>query len=315
VPNPSWKNTAFATLVLFTLVIPAAFLTGCQKRQARVSGTPADYVEEIEAWREGRIERLTSPTGYLSLVGLYWLEDGDNTFGSDPSNDLVFPAGSPDFMGTFRVKDNQVSVDIQPGVEITHDGRPVVALTLKHDLEGKPTVLEYGTMNWYAIMRGGQLGVRVKDSESQFRRRFTGVGSYEIDYVWRLTGTFREYDPPLTREFTSVLGMTENEPCPGALVFEIDGTEYSLEVIGRPGAEKYFVIFGDTTNGHDTYGGGRFLYVDAPGKDGSVVIDFNKAYNPPCAFSEYTTCLLPLTQNRLPVAVTAGERAYAKATH
>lgn len=310
-PNNSLKRALLATSV----VVAALLVAGCQKRQAQPSSTPPWYAEEIEEWRAGRIERLKSPTGYLSLVGLYWLEEGDNTFGADPSNDLVFPKGSPDFIGTFHVQAGRVSVDVEPGVQVTLDGAPVVSVTMRHDLEGRPTVLDLGTMSWFVIMRGGQLGVRVRDTESRLRRNFEGISAHPVSYGWRVVGTFHPYDPPLTHRFTSVLGMTEEEPCAGALVFELDGEKYSLDVIGKPGDERYFVIFGDTTNGHDTYGGGRFLYVDAPGEDGKVIIDFNKAYNPPCAFSEYTTCLLPLPQNRLPIAVTAGEKAYGKVQH
>jgi hypothetical protein len=299
--------------VVAALILLLVSLTGCGTSQNQE--VPAGYAEEINAWRAERIERLTSPTGWLSLAGLHWLKEGENKFGADSTNTVVFPQGkAPAFMGTITVENGVIQATIAPGVEVLHNGAPVTSLALHHDQEEnyEPTVLAYGTLTWFAIERGGRLGVRVKDSDSRRLREFKGIESYAIDLRWRIEGVLEPNDPPKTLDITNVLGDVTHEPSPGALVFEIEGRTYRLDPIAEPGAEELFVVFGDATNGKETYGGGRFLDVVRPGEDGKVVVDFNKAYSPPCAFTEFATCPLPPPQNRLPVAVRAGEKAYEK---
>jgi len=276
------------------------------------------YSDEIAKWHADRIERLKSPTGWLSLAGLYWLKPGENTFGTDPANAIVFPAGKgPAIMGTIIVEGANVRVKITPGVDVLHDGAPVDTLVLHHDQEEgiEPTVLSHGSLSWFPIERAGRLGIRVKDGESEALRLFTGIERFPVDRRWRIEGRLEPHDPPKTVEITSVLGDVTQEPSPGALVFEIGGKTYRLDPIAESGDDELFVVFSDATSGKETYGGGRFLGVSRPAEDGKVVIDFNKAYNPPCALSPYATCPLPPPQNHLPTAVRAGEKTYKKPGH
>ena len=220
-------------------------------------------------------------------------------------------------MGTIAVEDSVVRVTISSGVDVFENGVPVTTAVLHHDQEKgtRPTVLTHGTLSWFVIERGGRLGVRVKDSESRALREFDGIENFPVDPRWRIEGVLEPHVPPRTVEITNVFGDVTHEPSPGALVFEIGGKEYRLDPIAEPGDEELFVVFGDATNGKETYGGGRFVGVARPDVNGKVVIDFNKAYNPPCAFSPYATCPLPPPQNRLPVAIRAGEMTYEKPGH
>jgi uncharacterized protein (DUF1684 family) len=178
--------------------------------------------------------------------------------------------------------------------------------------DGGPTILEMGTLSWYVIRRGDRLLIRLRDSESTVRKSFAGLERFAIDERWRIDGTLETYTPDKYIPIDDTIGLTTSQRVFGAIVFEIDGETYRLDALGKPGAEQLFVIFADGTSGLETYGGGRFLYTDTPSSDGRVTIDFNKAYNPPCAFNDYTTCPLPPPQNRLPIRVTAGEKSHGK---
>jgi len=305
--------TAIATGMLAAVLACAA---GC--------GAPRDreedrgYAEEIAKWHAGRIERLKSPTGWLSLAGLYWLKPGENTFGTDSANAVVFPAGKgPAVMGSVFVDGSSMRVKIVPGVGVLHNGAPVDTLVLHGDQEEgvEPTVLSHGSLSWFPIERSGKLGIRLRDSDSEALRHFSGIERFPADRRWRIEGKLETHDPPRTVEITNVLGDVTQEPSPGTLVFEIDGKTHRLDPIAESGDAELFVVFSDATSGKDTYGGGRFLEVDLPDEEGRVVIDFNKAYNPPCALSPFATCPLPPPQNHLDVAVRAGEKTYKKPGH
>jgi uncharacterized protein (DUF1684 family) len=276
------------------------------------------YIEDIKTWHAERIERLREPTSWLSLVGLFWLEEGPNPFGAGPSNSVVFPKGkAPAAIGSFVLASGDLTVEIEPGAGVTHEGAQVTSMKMYHDQDPdhEVTVLELGSLSWYAIKRGDRIGVRLKDSESEQLRNFQGVDTYPIDAKWRIEATLEPHDPPGTISIVNVLGDESEEPSPGTLTFTAGGKTHTLHPIGEPGDEQLFLVFADKTSGKDTYGGGRFLVVDAPGEDGRVEIDFNKAYNPPCVFSPYATCPLPPEQNLLTIAVTAGEKNYGNAKH
>jgi uncharacterized protein (DUF1684 family) len=268
------------------------------------------YLAEIEAWHREREESLRREDGWLTLVGLHWLEEGENSFGSDSDNRLVFPDGKmAAHAGVFVLEGGTVSVEVAPEAQITHQGQPVGSMILEGDGAGEPSVLRSDTLMFYVIQRGERVGIRVKDSEHPNRKAFTGMERYPIDPGWRLQARFEPYEPPKRIKVPNILGTVADETCHGALVFQRGGKSYRLDPLGEPGKEL-FVIFGDETNGYDTYGGGRFLYTDPPGPDGRVIVDFNKAYNPPCVFTPYATCPLPPPQNRLPRRVEAGEKNY-----
>jgi uncharacterized protein (DUF1684 family) len=206
------------------------------------------------------------------------------------------------------------------GVEITADGKtvnaPISTLELKDDNDdGGPTVLKLGTLLINVVKRGERIGVRVKDTDNPARLEFKGLEYYPIDPKWRLEARFEPYQPPKKIPITNVLSMTENEVSPGALAFEVGGKTYRIDPILEKGETDLFVMIADETTGSETYGAGRYLYVAPSDASGRVMIDFNKAYNPPCAFTNYATCPLPPRQNRLPFRIEAGEKKYAGGGH
>lgn len=278
--------------------------------------TDANYLKSIDDWHQKRVERLKAPDSWLSLAGLYWLTEGENSFGAGPSNDVVFPPEKgPAEMGVFILENGRVTVKVKKGVGIYHDGAPVTTLEMKSDASGDPTVLSHGSLSWLVIQRGEQIGIRLRDSANPRIAGFKGIERFPVSEKWRIEAEFKPYDRVKILSVPTVLGTIDKSPCSGALVFEIDGREYRLDPIADEGSPGFFIIFGDATNGKETYGAGRFLGAEAAGPDGKVILDFNKAYNPPCAFSPFATCPLPPKQNVLPVAIKAGEKAYAGGHH
>ena len=268
------------------------------------------YRKEIESWRADREAGLRNPGGWLSVVGLFWLDEGENRFGSGPGNRVALPAGGgPGVAGTLVRHGDDVTVRAEADAGVTSGGKPVTEMSLAPDAQGKPVILDLGTVSFFVIKRGDRLGVRVKDRQSPALASFRGVESFPLDPSWRVAARFEAHGKPETIPVTNVLGMTDQEPSPGAVTFERRGRTYRLDALqGDDGG--LFLVFGDQTNGRETYGGGRFLDTQPP-RDGTVVVDFNKAYNPPCAFTAFATCPLPPPHNRLALAVGAGEKKYA----
>jgi hypothetical protein len=258
------------------------------------------------------LDRLRSPGGWLTLVGLFWLDTGKNAVGSDPGNRVVLPSGkAPAFVGSIDRSADAVTFHASPGAGVSVDGQPVTTQALRSDADREPTLLTLGSLSFYVIRRGDRVGVRVKDSQSEARKDFHGIESFPIDPKWRVEARLEPDVPPRSIPVPNVLGSVEPGECPGALVFQIDGKTYRLDPVLEKGERDLFVIFADRTNQTQTYGAGRFLYASPP-IDGRTTLDFNKAYNPPCAFTPYATCPLPPPQNRLPIRVEAGEKAYGK---
>src|SRR6185503_3181745 len=303
--------------ILF-LIIAVVFLTACQKatNQAPAVG-PAVHRTEIQKWQKDRLASLTKEDGWLTLVGLFWLGKGENKIGSDPGNAVVLPKGkAPGVAGSISQPKGQVEFRARPGVEFTVDGKPVTGTYLTDDTDDNgPTILKLGSLLINVIKRGDKVGVRVKDTESQTRREFKGLEYYPIDPKWRIEAHFEPYQPAKAIPITNVLGITEDETSPGALVFEVDGKTYRIDPILEKGESDLFVMIADQTTGKETYGAGRYLYVSPPDANGKVVIDFNKTYSPPCAFTNFATCPLPPQQNRLPFRIDAGEKKYAGSVH
>lgn len=271
------------------------------------------YEGQIRAWQARRAQRLQTETGWLSLVGLYWLDPGSNSFGSDRSNKIVMPPKAPPAMGTLTLEEGSITLEPNADAGITLDGKPVTTpLPLRHDAEeGGPTVLSAGTLSFHTIKRGDRYGIRVRDPQSEARTHFRGLEYYPISERWQVRARFEAYDPPKKIPIANIVGITTEEVSPGALVFSIDGTTHRLDPILEQGSDELFIIFKDPTSQDTTYPAGRYLYASPPGPDGTVIVDFNKAYNPPCAFTDFATCPLPPPQNRLPVRVEAGEKKYA----
>src|SRR5215472_4163896 len=280
-------------------------------------GAAALATEEaaIARWRAERVESLTSDNGWLTLTGLFWLKEGDNTFGRAPGNSLVLDnAALADTAGSFVLKGNDVRFRARPGGGVTHDGQPVTDIDLAPDASGHPTVLSSGALRFYLIERAGNLGVRVRDLDNPHRSGFRGLEYFPVSTDWLVNARFERYQPAHHIKIINILGMELEMDSPGAVVFNKDGHEWRLDtVLEEPGDEELFIMFADATSGHATYGAGRFLYIPIP-SGATVPVDFNKAYNPPCALNEFTTCPLPPWQNRLKLAVTAGEKKYAGGT-
>ena len=277
----------------------------------RPAASQAEVEAEVRAWRERRLAALTSEDGWLTLVGLHWLQEGPNRFGSAKDNELVFPASAPPHAGTFTLKGKDVSLAVEPGVTVLADGRPFPGGALATDAAEKPDVLRLGTLRFHVIVRGDKVGVRVKDSEAQTRKQFKGIPFFPVSAAWRLEARFEPAEGPRKIAIPNVLGKVEEMSSPGTVVFTVGGKEYRLEPVLEPGDDQLFLVFTDETRRTETYGAGRFLSAPLP-EDGKVVLDFNKAYNPPCAFTPYATCPLPPRQNRLPIRVEAGEKRYGE---
>jgi hypothetical protein len=271
----------------------------------------ANEQQSVEQWRSARVAELTSDTGWLTLVGLFWLDKGDNTFGRAPSNRLVLdhPALAPQ-AGTFKWDGAGVHFTARPGSRITHGGQPVSSLDMVMDSHGEPTVVSSGPLRFFIIERSGKVGVRVRDIASPRRREFVPISYYPVATDWVVNARFEPYEPHRRIRIINILGLEEEDDCPGALIFNKDGHEYRLDaVLESPEDPTLFVMFGDRTNGKGSYGGGRFLHTPLP-SGGTVRVDFNQAYNPPCAFNNFATCPLPPDQNKLALPVEAGEKAY-----
>jgi uncharacterized protein (DUF1684 family) len=297
-------------LLLVKAGLVAAALGCSPAAESPSAGDAAVHESEILAFRQAREQRLRTPDGWLTLVGLHWLREGRNPFGSDPESHVILPEGkAPALAGAFVVEGGRVRVEVAPGVPVTHEGRSVASLELQNDMQGDPTILALGPLQFYVIERSGRLGIRVKDSESEALRSFTGLDYYPIEASWRIEARYEPYDGPRTLEVPNFVGTPTQETSPGALVFEVEGTTYRMDAI--PDDPSYVLVFADSTNGSETYGGGRFLRVELPAEVGPAVLDFNKAYNPPCVFTPYATCPLPPPRNKIAAAVRAGEKSYA----
>jgi uncharacterized protein len=285
---------------------------------ATVHTTDIDtYTQNIEQWRAGRVERLTAPDGWLSLIGLEWLKQGDNRIGRAADNDIVLKAG-PAHMGVATLTaSGDVHLVLARDSGALIDGKPAQEATLIDDVkagDGTPTTVSFGSASFYVIDRDDRKGLRVKDSDAPGRKHFAGIDSFAIDPSWRIEASWVP-TPGQTLEMGTVIGTIDKYPVPGKLEFTRDGKHFEiLPVIEVPGDAQYFIVFADRTSGKETYGAARFLYIDPP-KDGKVVLDFNKAYNPPCAFTEFATCPLAPPENRLDLRVTAGEKNYRGSNH
>jgi uncharacterized protein (DUF1684 family) len=269
-----------------------------------------DHRRRVEAARRARLERLQDPEGWLSLVGLEWLHDGENSVGADPHSDVVLRGGdAPARAGTLLVGGSEVRFVAAPDVEVTRDGQRIADVTLRDDVAGPPTKLAIGSLRFHLIRRGERWALRVRDRNAAALADFRGIAYFSIDPSWRVVGLL---EPPgaATLAVPDVIGLVTDEPSAGTFVFARDETEYRLAAMPGDEPGRLWLVFGDATNGRETYGGGRFLYTEPPVDDGTVVADFNFAYNPPCVFSPYATCPLPPDGNRLPIRVEAGERAY-----
>jgi uncharacterized protein (DUF1684 family) len=296
------RRTAALALVLLA-IMPQAIASG-----------ENSYPLEIAKFRAEREAELKAEGGWLSVAGLFWLKEGENRFGADPSNEIVLPEGSaPLRAGVFEFHEGRTTLRVAPGAAVTLNGKPVATAEVRTDEKLVPDVVRVGSLTLTVIKRGERYGIRVKDLNSKQRREFKGLRWFPVKEAFRITAKFVAYAQPKDIDIANVLGDVSKNPSPGYAVFNFRGKEYRLDPI-LEGKEKLFFIFADLTNNKTTYGAGRFLYTSLP-QDGKVTLDFNRAENPPCAYTRFATCPLPLKQNRLKIAIEAGERNYTSPLH
>jgi uncharacterized protein len=271
---------------------------------ASVQPPDAAYLQSYEKWKSELVDDLKQ--NWLVLAGLFWLKPGANTFGTASDNAIVLPSG-PAHAGVFQLQGDAVSVEMQKGVDAKIGGQSQPTAHLQADVTGKPTIIEIGSLRMYVIQRGTRMGIRLKDLNSEAARNYAGPIFFPLDMTYRVTGTFVPSDGKKTVDVPNVLGDVTPTPIAGEVHFRLNGQELTLTALSGDPAKGLSFVMGDLTGKTETYPGGRFLDTD-PVIDGKVVIDFNRAYNPPCAVTPYATCPLAPKENRLPAAIFAGEK-------
>jgi uncharacterized protein (DUF1684 family) len=297
------------------LVCILAALVACASPSPRPAFDFAAYRADIEKWKAERLKEVAGDGGWITLTGLYWLEPDDNRFGADSGNAIVLsPRKSPPYAGLLRLIGDTVWLVPSPTAGMRVDGQSADSGTLRirTDADSAPTKVQMGSLALTVIRRHGRTALRVKDTQHPALKQFAGIELFPLDTAWRRSGRFERYTPAHKIPIVDVTGAVEDYPSPGAVVFEAGGSTQRLDVLEDTTARDYWILFRDATSGRETYGAGRYLHVPLPDADGNVVVDFNRAYNPPCAFTAYATCPLPPRQNRLSIAIPAGERRYAE---
>jgi uncharacterized protein (DUF1684 family) len=313
-------DSVFRFYKAFLMIFSFLFILGCTDKPDNKEETDNranefnDYVSSIKSWQERRITGLKK--NWLSLAGLFELQEGKNTFGAHQSNDFVFPnPNTPDFIGTFVLENGVVSIQINAGVEVKHKDEIVTEMTLMNDQSGSHTVLEAGSLTWYIIKRVDKIYVRLRDSENPDIKKLTKIDNFPLDTAWRLKAQYESHMTPKVIETITTSGDPSRITSSGAVGFKINGQYHRLDVWALGDSGRFQTIFADGTSGLETYGAGRFIVVEKTREGGDYIIDFNKAYNPPCAYTEFATCPIPPPQNRLPVRVTAGEKVDKDVAH
>ena len=275
-----------------------------------VARADSDYVNSIEKWRSDKAQNLKKENGRLTVAGLFWLREGTNTVGTGPEFDVRltdnFKKGK---FGTIDFKDGAATLKVENGVEAESDGKKITTLELVSDEKSKPTEVRTGSQTFYLIKREERFGIRLKDNNSEARRSFKGQHWFPVDESYKVTARFEAAPGGSELSVPNILGGHFKMKSPGQLRFSLKGKEHSLTPVLEEGDDVLFIIFRDQSNEKETYKAGRFLYADMP-VNGEVTLDFNKAENPPCAFTPFATCPLPPSQNDLGVEINAGEKRY-----
>ncbi len=309
IPNSSlegFMKSFSCWLLIFVLIGLSSTGSAQNHRSAKLTAYPPDALAELEKWRAEYESDVKSETGWLSIRGLFWLKPGANLVGSAADNVVVLPAeAAPARVGVITLDGKKARLAVQAGVPVAVNGKAVTETDLKTDADGKADMITLGTLSFYIIVRGEKIGVRLKDTNNPALRNFPGVHWFEPNGAFRVEARFVPYNPPKILKITNVLGDVSDVPSAGYVEFRLLGKKCRLDV--QQADDRLFVNFKDRSAGVTTYGAGRFLEPELP-KNGKVMIDFNRAYNPPCAYTEFATCPLPPPQNALPVAIEAGEK-------
>lgn len=301
-----------------TLLAAALLAAACNRstgpsaaQLAAKAKAAAEFAAGEQPWRDQRRAELTQPDGWTSLVGLHWLDPGTHRVGSAADNGIRLLLG-PAHLGVFRVTDGKARFVADAAVTV--DGAPSKGGPLRSDADaGGPSVIAFDDGKGLAtvIARGGRLALRVKHADADSRLQFTGLDYWPGGPQWRVQARFLPHPPGKTLPIANIIGTTDEIPNPGVVEFTRNGTPYRLEALDE-GEGTLFLVFADRTSGHGSYGAGRFLDAPMPDAQGRLTLDFNRAYNPPCAFTPFATCPLPPPENRLDLRVEAGEKAYRK---
>ncbi len=299
------------------VLLAAMALVACGKQEVATAPVAADptFAHDNELWRENRLTEVLMPDGWASLVGLHWLELKAHYIGSGSTSGIRLAMGPPR-MGLVQREGDKIWFTPEPGVSLKANGEPIKGRIpfLADDAE-HPTVISFDDDKGLLtlIHRGPRYALRLKHADAPARVHFGQLEYWPADPSWLVTARFVPHDADKTLPIVDITGLTSNLPNAGAVEFERDGKTWQLEALGEPGRPMQ-LIFADRTNGRGSYSAGRFIDVEAPDAKGEVVVDFNRAYNPPCAFTPFATCPLPPPENRLDLRVEAGEKAYAKPT-
>jgi uncharacterized protein (DUF1684 family) len=276
--------------------------------------TREELETEVQAYRQARLARLTAERGWLTLVGKVWLGEGRHTVGSDAHCDIVLPEErAPALLGTVTVMGGKVVLDVEGDARVFARGARIRNLELRSDADEAPDDVTLGSLTFQLLQRGSDFALRIRDAQSEARRSFPGIPTYPIDPSWRIVGRLEPFAMPKEMAIEDGDGRLQPYRCPGVVHFEKNGQKASLLPFFENREERLFVLFSDLTSRDETYGAGRFLYAPPP-EDGRVLLDFNKAFNPPCAFTPYAVCPLPPPENKVPLRIEAGEKRPASSS-
>ena len=317
-PNPARRvaRLLFPLLLVAIAALPA--LAASHRKSNSAAKSPiAQWRRDEDAWRAKRGKDISAPDGWLSLVALDWLKPGKNSVGLAADNQLRLAGHAPDHLGVIDVEGSQISLLAPPGgfpPVFQVDGKPAAEGPIQPD-DTKPSLLSTENLRLIVLHRGDRYALRVKDALSPARTGYKSLRWFPLESTARVTARWIPFNPPHTEKIPTVIGTTLELPAPGLAEFKLHGKTLQLEpVLESPDAKELFFILRDSTSHEQTYGAGRFLYADFPDhgldKPGSIVLDFNRLQNPPCAYTPYATCPLPPYANRLAVAIEAGERRY-----
>jgi uncharacterized protein (DUF1684 family) len=304
------------------LVAVVALAGACSKPADEGAGKAAQdqaaqisFARDLELWRSQRVANLTKPDGWTSVVGLHWIDPGPHYFGASAGNGIQLAVG-PDHFGMIDLNNGRLRFVPEKGLAVTLDGEPLkgAAELRADDSPTGPSVLAFdeGKGLVTVIKRGDRYALRVKHADAPSRTGFRGIEYWPASTDWKVQAHYVPHPPGKTLPIANIIGITDEVPNPGALEFERGGKQYRIEALDE-GEDTLFLVFADRTSGHGSYPAGRFLDAPKPGADGNVTLDFNQAYNPPCAFTAFATCPLPPPENRLDLLVDAGEKTYAHA--
>jgi uncharacterized protein (DUF1684 family) len=270
--------------------------------------TAKEHEADVLAYRRARLARLTGERGWLTLIDKVWLREGRYTVGADVRSDIVLPKDrAPARVGTLVVTAGTVRFDVDCDAQVFARGERVRSLELRSDADGAPDDVTLGSLTLQLLQRGSAFALRVRDAESAARRQFPGIPTYPIDPAWRVVASLEPYAVAAEMAIEDGDGRVQPYRCPGVVHFDKDGRRVSLLPLFERHEDRLVLLFSDLTSRDETYGAGRFLYAPPP-EDGRVLLDFNKAFNPPCAFTPYAVCPLPPPENKLALRIEAGEK-------